>query len=32
MKPQRFLKPGDTMSLEVQGLGRQGQTAVAWKG
>jgi 2,4-diketo-3-deoxy-L-fuconate hydrolase len=30
MKPQRFLKPGDVMSLEVEGLGRQTQTAVAF--
>jgi 2,4-diketo-3-deoxy-L-fuconate hydrolase len=30
MKPQRFLRPGDVMSLEVQGLGRQTQTAVAF--
>ncbi|WP_138469967.1 fumarylacetoacetate hydrolase family protein [Poseidonocella sp. HB161398] len=29
MKPQRFLKPGDVMEIEVQGLGRQRQTAVA---
>jgi 2,4-didehydro-3-deoxy-L-rhamnonate hydrolase len=32
MKPPRYLKAGDVMSLEVQGLGRQGQTAVAWSG
>lgn len=30
MKPQRFLKPGDVMSLEVEGLGRQTQKAVAF--
>lgn len=29
MKPQRFLKPGDTMELEVEGLGVQKQEAVA---
>ncbi|WP_172329116.1 fumarylacetoacetate hydrolase family protein [Mangrovicoccus sp. HB161399] len=29
MKPQRFLKPGDVMEIEVHGLGRQRQTAVA---
>ncbi|SPF78030.1 fumarylacetoacetate hydrolase family protein [Pseudoprimorskyibacter insulae] len=29
MKPQRFLKPGDVMEIEVEGLGRQRQTAVA---
>ncbi len=29
MKPQRFLKPGDTMEVEVEGLGVQKQTAVA---
>ena len=29
MKPQRFLKPGETMELEVEGLGRQKQTARA---
>jgi 2-keto-4-pentenoate hydratase/2-oxohepta-3-ene-1,7-dioic acid hydratase in catechol pathway len=29
MKPQRFLKPGDVIELEVEGLGRQRQTAVA---
>jgi 2,4-diketo-3-deoxy-L-fuconate hydrolase len=32
MKPQRFLKPGDVLSLEVQGLGRQTQTAHAFAG
>jgi 2,4-diketo-3-deoxy-L-fuconate hydrolase len=30
-KPQRFLKAGDTMSLGVDGLGRQAQRVVAWK-
>lgn len=29
MKPQKFLKPGDVMEIEVVGLGRQRQTAVA---
>ncbi|SIO12112.1 fumarylacetoacetate hydrolase family protein [Vannielia litorea] len=29
MKPQRFLKPGDVMEIEVEGLGRQRQEAVA---
>ncbi|WP_108257693.1 fumarylacetoacetate hydrolase family protein [Mangrovicoccus ximenensis] len=29
MSPQRFLKPGDVMEIEVHGLGRQRQTAVA---
>lgn len=29
MKPQRFLKPGDVMEIEVEGLGRQRQTTVA---
>ncbi len=32
MKPQLFLKPGDVMELEVQGLGRQRQEAVAYPG
>ena len=31
MKPQRFLKPGDVMEIEVEGLGRQRQEAVAAK-
>jgi len=31
-KPPRFLQAGDTMSLEVDGLGRQTQRLVAWKG
>ena len=30
-KPPRFLKAGDTMSLGVDGLGRQTQRVVAWK-
>ncbi|MGB0659033.1 MAG: fumarylacetoacetate hydrolase family protein [Mangrovicoccus sp.] len=30
MSPQRFLKPGDVMEIEVEGLGRQRQEAVAW--
>ncbi|MCZ4261607.1 fumarylacetoacetate hydrolase family protein [Limimaricola sp. G21655-S1] len=29
MTPQRFLKPGDVMEIEVEGLGRQRQEAVA---
>ena len=29
MKPQRFLKPGDRMEIEVKGLGRQDQTCVS---
>ena len=29
MKPQRFLRPGDVMELEVEGLGKQRQTAMA---
>nr|MDA3887246.1 fumarylacetoacetate hydrolase family protein [Allgaiera sp.] len=29
MKPQRFLKPGDVVELEIEGLGRQRQEAVA---
>jgi len=29
MKPQRFLKPGDRMEVEVKGLGRQYQTCVS---
>jgi len=28
-KPQRFLRPGDVMELEVEGLGAQRQTTVA---
>ena len=30
-KPPRFLKPGDTVSLGVEGLGRQAQQVVAYK-
>ncbi len=30
MKPQRYLKPGEVMELEVEGLGRQRQQAVAY--
>lgn len=29
MKPQRFLKPGDRMEIEVKGLGRQYQSCVS---
>ncbi len=29
MSPQRFLKPGDVMEIEVEGLGRQRQEAIA---
>ena len=29
MKPQRYLSPGDVLELEVEGLGRQRQVAVA---
>ena len=29
MKPQRFLKPGDVVELEIEGLGHQKQTFVA---
>ena len=28
MKPQRFLKPGDTMKLGIEGLGEQAQKVV----
>ena len=31
-KPPRFLKAGDTMSLGIDGLGRQAQRVVAWTG
>ena len=31
MKPPRFLNVGDTMSLGVEGLGRQAQRVVAWE-
>ena len=30
-KPQRFLQPGDAVSLGVDGLGRQAQRIVAYK-
>ncbi|HKX09293.1 MAG TPA: fumarylacetoacetate hydrolase family protein [Stellaceae bacterium] len=30
MKPQRFLKAGDTMRVGISGLGEQRQRAVAW--
>lgn len=30
-KPQRFLKPGDVMELEVEGLGAQRQEALAFR-
>jgi 2-keto-4-pentenoate hydratase/2-oxohepta-3-ene-1,7-dioic acid hydratase in catechol pathway len=30
MKPQRYLKAGDTMALGIEGLGSQRQTVVAW--
>jgi 2-keto-4-pentenoate hydratase/2-oxohepta-3-ene-1,7-dioic acid hydratase in catechol pathway len=30
-KPPRFLKAGDTMSLGIDGLGRQAQRVVAWR-
>ncbi|MBF9234653.1 fumarylacetoacetate hydrolase family protein [Microvirga alba] len=32
MKPQRFLKPGDVMSLGIEGLGEQRQRLVAFEG
>lgn len=31
MKPQRFLKPGDVMTLGIEGLGMQTQRVVAFK-
>jgi len=31
MKPQRFLKAGDTVSLGIEGLGQQAQRIVAWQ-
>ena len=31
MKPPRFLKAGDTVSLGIEGLGQQAQRIVAWK-
>jgi 2-keto-4-pentenoate hydratase/2-oxohepta-3-ene-1,7-dioic acid hydratase in catechol pathway len=30
MKPPRFLKAGDTVSLGIAGLGQQAQRVVAW--
>ena len=30
MKPQRFLRPGDTMRLSITGLGEQRQKVVAY--
>ncbi|MEL6424160.1 MAG: fumarylacetoacetate hydrolase family protein, partial [Pseudomonadota bacterium] len=30
--PQRFVAPGDVMEIEVAGLGRQRQDAVAFSG
>jgi 2-keto-4-pentenoate hydratase/2-oxohepta-3-ene-1,7-dioic acid hydratase in catechol pathway len=32
MTPQRFLKPGDVMEIEVQGCGRQRQDVVGYSG
>ena len=32
MKPQQFLKAGDTMELAIDGLGTQRQAVVAWSG
>ena len=31
MKPPKFLKAGDVMSLGIEGLGQQTQKVVAWK-
>jgi len=31
MKPPRFLKAGDTVSLGIEGLGQQAQRILAWK-
>ena len=31
MKPQRYLKPGDVMTLGIDRLGKQTQRVVAWK-
>ncbi|WP_439575906.1 fumarylacetoacetate hydrolase family protein [Phreatobacter sp.] len=31
MKPPKFLKAGDVMTLGIEGLGEQKQTVVAWK-
>ena len=30
MKPPQFLKPGDVVTLGIQGLGEQRQKVVAW--
>jgi 2-keto-4-pentenoate hydratase/2-oxohepta-3-ene-1,7-dioic acid hydratase in catechol pathway len=30
-KPPRYLKPGDVMTLGIEGLGTQRQTCVSWK-
>jgi len=30
MKPPRYLVPGDVMTLEIEGLGRQSQTLKSW--
>jgi len=30
MKPPRYLKPGDCVSLGIAGLGQQSQKVVAW--
>ncbi len=32
MKPPQFMKPGDVVSLGIQGLGEQRQKIVAFKG
>ncbi len=32
LDPPRFLRPGDVMELEVEGLGRQRQEVLAWPG
>jgi len=32
LKPPRFLKPGDTMRLSVEGLGEQNRRLVAYQG
>jgi 2-keto-4-pentenoate hydratase/2-oxohepta-3-ene-1,7-dioic acid hydratase in catechol pathway len=32
MKPPQYLKPGDVMELEIEGLGRQRQKVVAFPG
>ena len=31
MKPPRFLKKGDVMTLGIEGLGEQRQDVVAWQ-